>query len=108
MLAKVWWLPVGTLHGSGIKQNVLTKSKILQRLLTVDWLDRYIRISTPEVYGANDKVLNENTPYNPSTPYAISHTAVDQHLLAYQRAKDFPAIIGRFATFMAKLSNFIE
>ena len=79
--------------------NLVSKSKLIDHLTKCEFLKKYIRISTPEVYGDQDAVLTENTHYMPSTPYAISHAAIDYHLTAYNRQYAFPMILGRFANF---------
>lgn len=79
--------------------NLTTKSKLIDHLTKCKFLKKYIRISTPEVYGDQDNVLTENSSYMPSTPYAISHAAIDYHLKAYNQQFDFPMILGRFANF---------
>lgn len=79
--------------------NIVSKSKIQHYLSQQKWLKKYIKISTPEVYGSNSCLIEEKHPYNPSTPYAISHAAIDMNTLAYQKQYGFPAVIGRFANF---------
>ncbi len=81
------------------KTNLLTKSKLHKWLLSCSSLKKYVRISTPEVYGNCDNPLKESDCLNPSTPYAISHAAVDLNLIAYSKEYGLPAVIGRFANF---------
>lgn len=79
--------------------NLVSKVKWIDFLLDKKWLKKYIRISTPEVYGSTDELTMESDLYNPSTPYAVSHAAIDMHLKAYVEQHGFPAIIGRFSNF---------
>lgn len=79
--------------------NVLSKVKLHNFLKDCDFLDRYIRISTPEVYGDSKDLIDETAPYNPSTPYAVSHAAIDMSLKAYYKQYGFPVIFTRFANF---------
>ena len=79
--------------------NLVSKAKIVNALLGQSWLQAYIRVSTPEVYGSTAGEVKENTVYAPSTPYAISHAAVDCHMMSYHLKKDFPLMLGRFANF---------
>lgn len=79
--------------------NVLYKSRLINYLKDVDFLDVYMKISTPEVYGSVTGLVDENAPYNPSTPYAVSHSAIDMHLSAYFNQYGFPVVTGRFANF---------
>ena len=59
--------------------NLGQKSKLINYLAKSDYLEQYIRASTPEVYG-NEAVMIASSTFNPSTPYAISHAAIDTHL----------------------------
>ena len=79
--------------------NVVAKVRFHDQLRRRTWLQRYIRISTPEVYGSKEDLVNENWQYNPSTPYAVSHAAIDMSLRAFHQQYDFPVIFTRFANF---------
>ena len=50
----------------------------------------------------------EDAHFYPSTPYAISHSAIDYHLRCLGKNYNFPYIIGDFQIFMEKDSNYIE
>lgn len=79
--------------------NLSAKSKIARSLVNVDWLEKYIRISTPEVYGSSKFPLSTTATYNPSTPYAISHVAIDQLMLKFFENYGFPVVLPRYANF---------
>ncbi len=79
--------------------NVLTKSILINFLKDKKYLKKYIKISTPEVYGSNNYPVLENQQHNPSTPYALSHSTVDKLSEMYYREFGFPIIIGRFSNF---------
>jgi dTDP-glucose 4,6-dehydratase len=79
--------------------NIVSKVKLHEQLRHRKWLRRYIRVSTPEVYGSHDELKKESWIYNPSTPYAVSHAAVDMSLRAFHQQYDFPVIFTRFANF---------
>lgn len=79
--------------------NLVAKVRLHDVLRSLKTLDKYIRVSTPEVYGSSDKLISENNNYNPSTPYAVSHSAVDMSLATYYQRYNFPMIIARFANF---------
>src|SRR3990167_189209 len=79
--------------------NVVAKAKLHHFLKECDFLERYVRISTPEVYGNTLNKMQENNPLNPSTPYAVSHAAIDMSLKAYYKQYQFPVILTRFANF---------
>jgi len=79
--------------------NLIAKTKLYDYLRKTASLKKYIRVSTPEVYGSTEELVKENHPYLPSTPYAISHAAVDMTLKAYNINYNFPMVITRFANF---------
>ena len=59
-------------------------------------LQRFIHISTDEVYGDIEHgEFIETTPLNPSSPYSASKAAADLLVKSYQRTFKFPAIIVR-------------
>ncbi len=62
-----------------------------------DFLKRYVHITTPEVYGSTDGWIKEDTPFNPSTPYAVSRAAGDMSLKTFVDAYGFPAVSTRAA-----------
>ena len=94
MVAQSWENP-----DQWYQTNILAKSKLHKNLIGNKHLKAYVRISTPEVYGSSDKLLSENMPYNPSTPYAVSHAATDMSLNAFYSQFDFPVMTTRFANF---------
>ena len=79
--------------------NIVSKVKLHNALRDFPNLKRYVRVSTPEVFGDCDHTIDETQPYNPSTPYAVSHAAIDMSLTAFYRQWEFPAVITRFANF---------
>ena len=83
-----------------IETNVLNKIKIIDFIVKNKIkIKKYIRISTPEVYGSRKNKLDEDSSYNPSTPYALTHSAIDMFLKIYFKQYKFPYIIGRFSNF---------
>lgn len=97
MVAESWSAPE-----QWYQTNVVAKARLHAFLQRKDWLKRYVRISTPEVYGSRDALIAETAHYNPSTPYAVSHAATDMGLKAYHQALGFPVLIGRFANFFGE------
>lgn len=79
--------------------NVVAKSRLHRALVGQSWLKRYVRVSTPEVYGHYDGLISPNVSMNPTTPYAVSHAAIDMNLNAYHRQFGLPSVIARFANF---------
>jgi dTDP-glucose 4,6-dehydratase len=78
--------------------NVQAKIKLIE-LLKVIKIQKYVRISTPEVYGSFKKKLTENNRHNPNTPYALTHSTIDQFLTLQKKYYNFPCIILRFSNF---------
>jgi dTDP-glucose 4,6-dehydratase len=77
--------------------NVVSSVKFHEQLRKCDFLKKYVHISTPEVYGSVTGSISEETPYNPSTPYAVSKAAADMSLISFQKAYSFPVVFTRAA-----------
>jgi len=60
-----------------------------------EYLNKYIHISSPEVYGTCEGVVKEDAPYNPSTPYAASKASGDLFLFVLVKNFNFPLIMIR-------------
>ena len=56
---------------------------------------KYLHVSTPEIYGATHGWIGEDTPYNPSTPYAVSRAAAEMLLKCYHKQHGLPVIFTR-------------
>ena len=61
------------------------------------FIKKYVHVTTPEVYGSTNGFIKENTPFNPSTPYAVSRAACDMSLKTFFEAYDFPVVFTRAA-----------
>jgi len=79
--------------------NIVAKVRLHKALVERPFVQAYVRISTPEVYGDHDGRLTESAPLSPSTPYAVSHAAIDMSLMAFYRYYGMPVILTRFANF---------
>ena len=77
--------------------NTVAFSKLLNCLKGKDFLEKYVHVSTPEVYGSTSGFIDESQRFHPTTPYAISRAAGDQMVDAYYRAFGFPAVTTRAA-----------
>ena len=77
--------------------NAVSTVKLHDALRKLDFLKRYVHISTPEVYGSCEGFVKENFPFNPSTPYAVSRAAADMSLRTFWAAYDFPVVTTRAA-----------
>jgi dTDP-glucose 4,6-dehydratase len=77
--------------------NVVSTIKFHNLLRHKDYLDKYIHISTPEVYGSCSGFVNEDQVFNPSTPYAVSRAAADMSLKTFFEVHQFPVVSTRAA-----------
>ncbi len=77
--------------------NVVSAVKLHDRLRQCDFLQKYVHVTTPEAYGSTDGWITEDTPFNPSTPYAVSRAAGDMSLRTYFDAYKFPVVFTRAA-----------
>jgi len=75
--------------------NLISNIQLIEYLKNVDYLDKYIHSSTPEVYGSTNNKITENYNYNPSTPYATSKAAIDMLLKNYNENYGFPVVFTR-------------
>jgi len=92
MVAESWVRPV-----DWYRTNVLGQVSLLEKLRQHETLNKYVHVSTPEVYGSTDEWIFEDFDFNPTTPYAISRAAFDMHLKAYEKAYGFPVCWTRAA-----------
>ena len=49
------------------------------------------------MFGSDTIKKANSIKYNPSTPYALSHSAVENYLRLINKQYNFPFIISRFA-----------
>ena len=77
--------------------NVVSTVRLHDRLRHCDFLERYVHVTTPEVYGSTNGFIKEDTPFNPSTPYAVSRAAGDMSLKTFFEAYNFPVVFTRAA-----------
>jgi dTDP-glucose 4,6-dehydratase len=79
-----------------IQTNVTGTFIMLQVSRTLG-IDRFVHISTDEVYGdmAPDAYANEESKLQPSSPYSASKAGSDLLVLSYVRTYKFPGIITR-------------
>ncbi len=79
--------------------NIVAKARLHSFLRNAHFLERYVRISTPEIYGHVDGEIKETDSFNPTTPYAISQATTDMSLAAFHKQYDFPVLFTRYANF---------
>jgi dTDP-glucose 4,6-dehydratase len=77
--------------------NVVSTVRLHVLLRGLDFLDRYVHVTTPEVYGSTDGWIREDAPFNPSTPYAVSRAAGDMSLKTFVDTYGLPAVSTRAA-----------
>lgn len=77
--------------------NVVSTVRLHVLLRGLDFLERYVHVTTPEVYGSTEGWVSENTPFNPSTPYAVSRAAGDMSLKTFVDTYKLPAVSTRAA-----------
>lgn len=92
MVAQSWDTP-----WDWYETNCVWLSKLSSALIRWGKLKKFIQYTTPEVYGTTSSWISENSPINPSTPYAISRAAGDLHLMAEHKRIGFPVIFTRAA-----------
>lgn len=92
MVAESWQNPA-----DWFMTNTVSTVKFHDELRKCGFLKRYVHISTPEVYGSCSGFVDENFPFNPSTPYAVSRAAADMSLKSFYAAYNFPVVTTRAA-----------
>jgi len=92
MVGESWEAPA-----DWMRTNVSTVALLAEKLRQLDFLDRYVHITTPEVYGSTSGWIDETAPFNPSTPYAVSRAAGDMLLNIYRDSYDLPVVATRAA-----------
>lgn len=92
MVAESWLHPA-----DWFMTNTVSTIKLHDALRQCDFLKRYVHVSTPEVYGSCSGFVNEEFPFNPSTPYAVSRAAADMSLRTFHAAYQFPVVTTRAA-----------
>jgi dTDP-glucose 4,6-dehydratase len=90
MVAESWQHPE-----HWFQTNVVSTIKFHDQLRKANYVKKYVHVSTPEVYGTCEEHVQENTNYNPSTPYAVSRAAADMSLMSFYRAYNFPVAFTR-------------
>ena len=92
MVAQSWDIPE-----HWYQTNIVAQVRLHDRLRKLDFLEKYVHVSTPEVYGSTNGLVVENLNFAPSTPYAVSRAACDLHLMTFIEAYGFPVVFTRAA-----------
>lgn len=77
------------------RTNTVALARLVNHLRRRDYLSRYLHVSSPEAYGTCVGRVTEDSPLNPSTPYAASKAAADQLLGVFHRQFGFPVVTVR-------------
>ncbi|MGH7785007.1 MAG: dTDP-glucose 4,6-dehydratase, partial [Candidatus Binatia bacterium] len=87
------------IDSSPFLQSNITGVQVLLEAVRKYPVERFLQISTDEVYGDKDgkQPSNEESPLLPSSPYAASKAAADLLCLSYRRTYGLPIIITRSA-----------
>lgn len=92
MVAQSWEIPE-----HWYRTNVLGLVELSKVLEELPGLQKYVHVTTPEVYGSTGGWIKESRDFYPSTPYAISRAAGDMHLFAMQETRGLPVCFTRAA-----------
>ena len=79
--------------------NYKSKVKLANLLSRESFLEKYIYISTPEIFGSQKNITEKTKKFNPSTPYAYSKLNAEKLFSNMNKKKNFPIIICRFSNF---------
>jgi len=77
--------------------NVVGVSHLAKALKELPNLQRYVHVTTPEVYGSTNGWIKESFDFHPSTPYAVSRAAGDWHLKCMFEEFGLPVVFTRAA-----------
>ena len=75
--------------------NTVALARLVNHLRKQTYLKRFVHISSPEAYGTCVGRVTEESPLNPSTPYAASKAAADFLLKTYAKQFGFPLLTVR-------------
>ena len=92
MVAQSWDFPE-----HWINTNVLAITNLINILKDYDGLEKFIQVTTPEVYGSTLMKIKEEAEFQPSTPYAVSRAAGDMMLKLYHEQFGLPVNFTRAA-----------
>ncbi|MBI3553552.1 MAG: GDP-mannose 4,6-dehydratase [Elusimicrobia bacterium] len=70
--------------------NTVAVADLCSRLRERKWLERFLHVSSAEIYGTCEGAIPESAPLRPSTPYAVSKAAADMYLSTLWKNFGFP------------------
>ena len=81
--------------GSFVRTDIFGTYSLLEAVKNSK-VERYVQISTDEVYGSIDNgSFNEDSPLSPSSPYSASKAGADLLVISYKTTYGLPVIISR-------------
>lgn len=92
MVAESWAYPA-----DWYATNIVALARLADILASSSELERYVHVTTPEVYGSSETWIKENWDFSPSTPYAASRAAGDWHLRLLAESGRLPVVFTRAA-----------
>lgn len=89
-----------------VRTNVVGTSILLEAALR-HGIRRFVHVSTDEVYGPAPPGVgfSEESPLNPTSPYAASKAAADLLCLAYRKTYGLPVVVTRCTTTTVRISS---
>ncbi len=75
--------------------NCVALSRIIRHICNREYVQRYLHISTPEVYGSCEGIVKEDAPLRPSSPYAASKASADMLVTAFAEHQGLPLLTVR-------------
>uniref|UniRef100_A0A914DG27 dTDP-D-glucose 4,6-dehydratase n=1 Tax=Acrobeloides nanus TaxID=290746 RepID=A0A914DG27_9BILA len=84
---------IGTIY-----ENVMSTTNLLEAVIEYGGIQRFLYISTDEVYGdseENEEQKNERAPLNPTNPYAASKAAAENIIRCYYHSYKLPYVMVR-------------
>lgn len=82
-----------------LRTNVVGVHSLLEALRNSPHIQTFVHVSSDEVWGSlpleSDEKFTENSPYNPSSPFAASKAAGDLLVRAYVKTHKLPVIVAR-------------
>jgi len=81
--------------GHWFQTNAVALTNLANLLKDKKYLEKYVHISSPEVYGTCEGKITEESPINPTTPYAASKAAGDLSLFTFYKNFGLPLVFVR-------------
>lgn len=83
-----------------IRNNVLAQTNVLEACAALDTQPRVLVVTTSDIYDPSDDPVSEDSPFLPTSPYAVSKIAQDMHALQFGLERGLPIVRARPFNFM--------